>query len=287
MTKAERMADTRANETPEERRARQQTDAIAHAAARDNEMAATKRNWPTHNTLIGEKPGVDFTLGNHTDSIVTSEFLLELNSGGWIYFESMSLIAYIHVMERLEDTDHICKLNSLLELSIERHSTLLKTLYQEVLDDNDLQEVKKWMGETEDRQKMNRKEAVFEWFATNDFISLEDRKSKLPKPWLDSLVGLNLEVPFNPGKIDRIDYTSKDGKLYIYKSGGVDYPVTYSTVKKYNSDKNLDLPKDEPYIDSALNVRCEETLQRLRKLDGKYHSTIVISFACRSIILFL
>lgn len=110
---------------------------------------------------------------------------------------------------------------------------------------------------------MTFEKAILEWYATNDIISLEDRKSTLPVPWLESYVGLQLEVPSNPGKIDRIDYTSKERKFYIYKSDGVDYPVTYSTVKKY-SDKNLDLPQDEPYINLAFNVRCETTLQELR-----------------------
>ena len=82
-------------------------------------------------------------------------------------------------MNRLEEADDSCisKLNGLLELNIERYSTLYKTLYQEVLDDNDLKQVCKWKSQTEHRQLMNRKEAVLEWFAMTDSISLDDCKA--------------------------------------------------------------------------------------------------------------
>ena len=278
MTIAEKMAERRANATGKETQARQEKDAQRHAQVRADTRTAIEESWPTLNTFVGDTPGKDFKMDNHTESVEAAECLLELNSGDWLSWESEYFIAYIHVMSRLEEACK-CKLNSLLELSIRRHSTLLKTVYQDVFDEDDMSEVYKWQSQTEERQLRKDEEAVLEWFATNDAISLEDRKAKLPKPWLESLVGLELEVPSNPGKIDRIDYTSKDGQLYIYKSGGIDYPITYSTVKKYNSDKNLDLPEVEPYINLAFNVRCDQTIQELRKLDGKaiYYC---LCFAC-------
>jgi len=142
-------------------------NAKSMANTRADKKNASVHNWPRMDTLLGETPGKDYKVQYHTDDVMAALYLLHLESGGWMYRESMWLIAYLHVMKRLAEADDSCirKLNGLLELSIERYSTLYKTLYQEVLDDNDLKQVCKWKGQTEHRQLMDRKEAVLEWFA--------------------------------------------------------------------------------------------------------------------------
>jgi len=194
---AKSMAQVRANETPEETRARLDKVANRSAQTRSDKKTAIEERWPTCSTLQGEKPGKDYKLERHTDNVETTLHLFHLESGGWKERESEWLIAYLHVMKRLAEADDSCisKLNGLLELSIKRYSTLYKLLYQEVLDDNDLKQVCKWKSQTEHRQLMNRKEAVLEWFATTDSISLDDCKAENGIFNCRSLVGLLLKVP--------------------------------------------------------------------------------------------
>lgn len=255
-----------ANETPKKRHERQAKDAEQKAGKRAADKAASIQ--PTLDNMVSDVPGNDYDFETFTEDPISACRLFGVNSGGWAEFGSKRLIAFVHVMNRLldgRDASAIHKLNGLLELSVERYETFAKTTEQ-VFNTDDTKAVLDYQHQVRQNEsrEMDFEEEVLEWYATNDIVSLEDRKSKLPTPWLESLVGLQLEVPSNPGKIDHIDYTSKEGKFYIFKSDGEDYPITYSTVKQYNSDKNLDLPKDEPYINFAFNVRCETTLQELR-----------------------
>jgi len=280
-------AQSRANETPEETRARQEDDAQRHAQVRTNTRTAIEESWPTLNTFVGDTPGKDFKMDNHTESVEAAECLLELNSGDWLSWESECLIAYIHVMSRLEETCK-CKLNSLLELSIRRHSTLLKTVYQYVFDEDYMSEVYKWQSQKEERQLRKDEEAVLEWFATNDSISIDDCSAKVCIPWMESIVGIRVSIPeywFRignkrysksekpwPGKIDRIDYTAKDKRYFIYKcdDDGKDYPMIYEDVYSYQDDfSRCTLPREPPHIDNEFNMRCDQTMQELQKLDGK------------------
>jgi len=248
-TAKERKRKQIANETSKKRRERQANDAKQRAQARAVKRAAGIQ--PTLDNMISDVPGSDYNFESFTEVPISARRLFGVNSGGWAEFGPKRLIAFLHVMDRLldrKDTSAIHKLNSLSELSVERYETFSKTTEQ-VFNLKDTKAALDYQHQVknDESREMNFEEAVLEWYATNDAISLEYRKAMLPKPWLESLVGLELEVPFNPGKIDRIDYTSKDGKFYIYKSGGVDYPTSYSTVKKY-SDKNLNLSKDEPIL---------------------------------------
>jgi len=287
MTRAEKEADRRANATEEETQSRQEKDAQRHAQVRTNTRTVIEESWPTLNTFVGDTPGKDFKMDNHTESVEAAECLLELNSGDWLSWESEYLIAYIHVMSRLEEACK-CKLNSLLELSIRRHSTLLKTVYQYVFDEDDMSEVYKWQSQKEERQLRKDEEAVLEWFATNDSISIDDCSAKVCIPWMESIVGIRVSIPeywFRignkpysrsekpwPGKIDRIDYTAKDKRYFIYKcdDDGKDYPMIYEDVYSYQDDfSRCTLQREPPHIDNEFNMRCDQTMQELQKLDGK------------------
>ena len=264
---------------------------------RADRKTAIEERWPTYSTLQGEKPGKEYKLERHTDNVETAVHLFHLESGGWMYRESEWLVAYLHVMKRLEEADDSCisKLNSLLELSIERYSTLYKTLYQEVLDNNDMKQVCKWKSQTEHRQLMNRKEAVLEWFATTDSISLDDCKAENGIFNCRSLVGLKLKVRAHwwngcsgnrlwRCEVESIDFHDAAERYFTIKCLDHDpgdphqekrYQMAYEAICEYadheqDNFSRFNLPREPvPYIDSALNIRCEETLKELRKLDGK------------------
>jgi len=302
---ARRHAQVRANETEEETLTRQEDDAQRHAQVRADKKNAIAHKWPTLDTLLGDTPGKDYKVEFHTEDVTAALFLFYLETGGWMYRESMWLIAYIHVIRRLKDEDDIRRLSNLLELCVERHLSLQKVLYQAVLDDNDLKQVCKWKGETEERQLMDKKEAVLEWFATSDDpISLDDRKAKICAPeevdteernkLIESLVGLHLKVPAYWWKehsdlelwkceVDSINLEEKEGRYFNIKCLDHDpsdpyqeqrYEMAYIDVKKYADREHPEysdfyLPKtlDESRVDLKFKDRCEKTLQELRKLD--------------------
>jgi len=304
---ATRNTQVRANETEEETRARLDRDAKQHAQTRSDKKTAIAHNWPTLATMLGDEVGKDYKLDNHTDDVTTSLFLFHLKSGEWMFWESEWMIAYIHVLQRL---GVMSKLNSLLELCLERRSTLLKTLYQAILDDNDLKQVQDWIEQDEERLTFTWEEAVLVWFATNDSISLEDRKAKLRAPedieiekknkLIESLVGLYLNVPeywwpeYNGKKewtcvIDSINLEDDEKRYFNLKCLGDPYPdkryeMTYVDVQKYADRKyheysDFYLPKtlDEGCVDLEFNARCESTLQELRKLDESKIFPLLIS----------
>ena len=302
---AKSMAQVRAKETEEETLTRRDKDARQHAQVRADEKAMNVHKWPTLDTLLGDTPGKDYKVEFHTEDVTAALFLFYLETGGWMYRESMWLIAYIHVIKRLKDDDDIRRLSNLLELCVEQHLSLQKVLYQAVLDDNDLKQVCKWKGQTEERQLMDKKEAVLEWFATSDNpISLDDRKAKLRAPeevdteernkLIESLVGLHLNVPAYWWKehsdlelwkceVDSINLEEKEGRYFNIKCLDHDpsdphqeqrYEMAYIDVKKYADREHPEysdfyLPKtlDESRVDLKFKDRCEKTLQELRKLD--------------------
>jgi len=294
-----RTAESRANRSHNKKKEDNAKDAKRHTQVRADEKNASVHNWPRTDTLLGETPGKDYKVQYHTEDVMAALYLFHLESGGWIYRESMWLIAYLHVMKRLAEADDSCisKLNGLLELSIERYSTLYKTLYQEVLDDNDLKQVCKWKGQTEHRQLMDRKEAVLEWFATDDSCSFDDRKAKLRpleeidiekrQMLLESLVGLHLKVPnyWWPGErgekkwtcvIESINLDDDKERYFNLKCLGDPYPdkryeMAYVDVKKYADREHTEfsdfyLPKTlDECVDLEFKARCDKTLQELRR----------------------
>ena len=314
---ATRNAQVRANETEEETWARQENNTKQMARARADKKNAIAHKRPTLHTLLGDTPGKDYKLDNHTDDVITSLFLFHLKSGEWMFWESEWMIAYIHVLQRL---GVMSKLNSLLELCLERRSTLLKTLYQAILDDNDLKQVQDWIEQDEERLTFTWEEAVLVWFATNDSISLEDRKAKLRSPedieiekknvLIESLVGLHLNVSaywwpgWNgekkwPCVIESIKLEDDKERYFNLKCLDHDpndphqeqrYEMAYVDVQKYADRKHPEfsdfyLPKtlDEGCVDLEFNARCESTLQELRKLDeGKIFPLVISLVFCTS-----
>ena len=296
---AKHNAQVRANETEEETLARQENVAKQMARARADKKNVIAHNWPTLATMLGDEVGKDYKLDNHTDDVTTSLFLFHLKSGEWMFWESEWMIAFLHVLQRL---GVMSKLNSLLELCLERRSTLLKTLYQAILGDNDLKQVQDWIEQDEERLTFTWEEAVLVWFATNDSISLEDRKAKLRAPedieiekknkLIQSLVGLHLNVSaywwpgWNGEKksicvIESIDLEDKEKRYFNLKC--LDdpndphhekrYEMAYIDVKKYADREHPEfsdfyLPKtlDEgSVVDLEFKDRCEKTLQELRR----------------------
>jgi len=301
MTRAEKEANRRAKRSRNKKKEENAKQAKGMARLRADKKAMNVHKWPVLDTLLGDTPGKDYKVEFHTEDVTAALFLLYLETGGWMYRESMWLIAYIHVIRRLEDEDDIRRLSNLLELCVEQHLSLQKVPYQAVLDDNDLKQVCKWKGQTEERQLMDKKEAVLEWFATsNDPISLDDRKVKICAPeevdteernkLIESLVGLHLKVPeyWWPGYhgkkewtcvIDSINLEDDEKRYFNLKCLGDPYPdkryeMAYVDVKKYADREHPEfsdfyLPKtlDESRIDLKFKDRCEKTLQELRKLD--------------------
>ena len=297
---AKHNAQVRANETEEETLARQENVAKQMARARADKKNVIAHNWPTLATMLGDEVGKDYKLDNHTDDVTTSLFLFHLKSGEWMFWESEWMIAFLHVLQRL---GVMSKLNSLLELCLERRSTLLKTLYQAILGDNDLKQVQDWIEQDEERLTFTWEEAVLVWFATNDSISLEDRKAKLRAPedieiekknkLIQSLVGLHLNVSaywwpgWNGEKkwtcvIESINLEDEKERYFNIKCLDHDpndphqeqrYAMAYIDVKNYADREQPEfssfyLPKTlDECVDLEFKARCEKTLQELRRYD--------------------
>lgn len=221
-------------------------------------------------------PGVDYDFEAYTEDPIVACRLFGINSVGWAEIVSKRLIAFVHVMNRLldrRDASAIHKLNGLLELSVERYESFSKTTEQVFVMD-DMHSALDYLKNDESRE-MNFEEAVLEWYATTDVISLEDRKATLPKPWLESLVGLRLSTSHGIFILDRVDYSAEDGKYYICKyddeDDNKDYPMTYYNVVEYADHEQpgfsqFHLPK-EPlcvHVDCEFRARCDTTLQELR-----------------------
>ena len=228
-------------------------------------------------TLISDVPGVDFEA--YTEDPIVACLLFGINSVGWAEIVSKRLIAFVHVMNRLldrRDASAIHKLNGLLELSVERYESFSKTTEQ-VFAMDDMYSALDYQRQVKnvESREMDFEEAVLEWYASNNVISLEDRKATLPKPWLESLVGLRLSTSHGIFILDRVDYSAEDGKYYICKyddeDDNKDYPMTYYNVVEYADHEQpgfsqFHLPK-EPlcvHVDCEFRARCDTTLQELR-----------------------
>ena len=289
---AKRNAQVRAKQSVETKKKVNEERAKRDALVRAEERAADVRNHPTLDTRMWEEPGKDISLERHTENPIAAMYLLDVKSGCWIELEHQCLVAYIHVHDRLQKEEAIHKLDGLLQLSVERKETLLKTV-DTIFDYNDRQDAlayKQWIKERDSRD-LEFEEAVLEWFASTESISLDDRKSKL---WnIESLVGLRLNVIQNwwvdedtqksiggtklwPGKIDRVSFNDgTDAKpSFIFKCDDKNYPdgypIEYCDVKKYADKEDpkfsqFTLPEELPciYVDIELKALCDQTLQEL------------------------
>ena len=290
---ADRMANVRANETAEKRRTRLEGDAANKANARARERAKISNSKPTYNTKLWEVPGKDFTLKGHENDVITAQILFHSNSRNPGEPLFIKLVAYQHVIERLRDRGDMCavaKLVELLGLKLERRECLMKTICDVISNELYKSEYLKWEGQTEERQRMVRCECELEWFATTDVVSLDESRTKISIPWIQTLIGLHLIVPgrwWNGGKkedksklwrceIDSINDTDKEEKYFGIKchGDGVRYWIKYETIKMYVDTDHVDypkydLPKKQPSIDQELNARCEQTLRRLKDPNGE------------------
>ena len=302
MTSAERKAASRAKHSDKKKQEVQEKNAAQHSRARAEERAADVSNHPTLDTRMWEEPGKDISLERHTENPIAAMYLLDVKSGCWIELEHQCLVAYIHVHDRLQKEEAVHKLDGLLQLSVERKETLLKTV-DTVFDYNDRQDALAYKQRIKERDSrdMEFEEAVLEWFASTESISLDDRKSKLcsleeielenRKKWMESLVGLRLNVKqywwvdpktlksiggkkLWPGKIDRVTFNDDTKPCFIFKCDDKNYPdgypIEYCDVKKYADKEDpkflqFTLPEEPPciYVDIELKALCDQTLQEL------------------------
>ena len=286
-------SNVRANETAEKRRTRNEGNAANMANVRARERAKISNSKPTYNTKLWEVPGKDFTLKGHENDVTTAKTLFYSKNGSVEEPVYLKLVAYQHVIERLRDRGDMCavaKLVELLGLKLERRECLFKTIFDVIPDELYKSEYLKWEGQTKERQKMNRCECELEWFATTDVVSLDESRTKISIPWIQTLIGLHLIVPgrwWNGGKkedksklwrceIDSINDTDKEEKYFGIKchGDGVRYWIKYETIKMYVDTDHVDypkydLPEKQPSIDQELNARCEQTLRRLKDPNGE------------------
>ena len=299
---AKRNARVRAKQSVETKKKVNEENAKRNALVRAEERAADVSNHPTLDTRMWEEPGKDISLERHTENPIAAMYLLDVKSGCWIELEHQCLVAYIHVHDRLQKEEAVHKLDGLLQLSVERKEALLKTV-DTVFDYNDRQDALAYKQRIKERDSrdMEFEEAVLEWFASTESISLDNRKSKLCsleeielenlKKWMESLVGLRLNVKqywwvdpktlksiggkkLWPGKIDRVTFNDDTKPCFIFKCDDENYPdgypIKYCDVKKYADKEDpkfsqFTLPKEPPciYVDIELKELCDQTLQEL------------------------
>jgi hypothetical protein len=194
-----RHAERRANETPEETRARQQADALQRSEARMKEKDSTRSRWPSDDTTPWMQPGKDYILDLHEESPETTQHLFYDASGKGQDRVSSCNVAYTRVHRRLEKTNNISSLDKLVgfcKIHIEGGKNLFESITLAVPEENIRNEFEQWVNEDENRSILNLHEARFEWFATTNVISLEDCKTRIVTVnWFESLIGLKLIVP--------------------------------------------------------------------------------------------
>ena len=290
---ADKKACQRTNETAEERRTRLERDAARKANARTRERAKISDRQPTYDTKVWESPGKDFTLKGHEQDATTALILFHSKSGNPAEPVYLKLVAYVHVINRLRDREDMCavaKLVDLSGLSLERRECLIKTICDVIPDELYKSEYLKWEGQTKERQRMNRCECELEWFATTDVVSLDESRTKISIPWIQTLIGLHLIVPGHWWKdcdeedksklwrceIDSINDTDKEEKYFGIKclGDGRRYWVKYETIEQFVDTGHVDypkydLPKKQPFINQEFNDRCEQTLRRLKDPNGE------------------
>ena len=328
---AKHSAYTRAKRSETKKQADNAQNAQHMAQVRAEERAQIEHNWPTLDTPGWQVPGKHYSVENHTDDPVAAVYLSHARTGCWLWWELNCLLAYIHVSNRLilkiSDEDSaleaprasakLSKLNGLLEMSVDRGETLLKIM-ETIFDGHDRRRADEYYRERGGFRGIKPDEEVLlDWFVDNDSISLDERKSKLPLPedaaldkrktWMESLVGLRLNVPqfwwidkktgksiggeiLWSGKIDSVCTDNDKGKCSFifkcddkkYKKG---YRIEYCDVKKYAVEEDrtqFSLPKDPPcsYIDSELEAACNRTLEELRKSSKMPLSMLVFCLPC-------
>jgi len=330
-TPAEKKADTRAKRSETKKQADNAKDAKHKAQVRAEERAQIEHNWPTLDTPGWQVPGKHYSVENHTDNPMAAVYLSHARTGCWLWWELNCLLAYIHVSNRLilkiSDEDSaleaprasakLSKLNGLLEMSVDRGETLLKIM-ETIFDGDDRRRADEYYRERGGFRGIKPDEEVLlDWFVDNDSISLDERRSKLPLPedvvldkrktWMESLVGLCLNVPqfwwidkktgksiggeiLWPGKIDSVCTDNDKGKCsFIFKCDDKEYKkgyrIEYCDVKKYAVEEDrtqFSLPKDPPcsYIDSELEAACNRTLEELRKSSKMPLSMLVFFLPC-------
>ena len=290
---ADKKAYQRANETAEKRRTRLEGVAANMASVRARERAKISNSKPTYNTKPWEVPGKDFTLKGHENDVTTAKTLFYSKNGPVEEPVYLKLVAYQHVIERLRDRGDMCavaKLVELLVLKLERRECLMKTICDVISKELYKSEYLKWEGRTEERQRMVRCDCELEWFATTDVVSLDESRTKISIPWIQTLIGLHLIVPGHwwndceeedksklwRCEIDSINDTDKEEKYFGIKchGDGVRYWIKYETIKMYVDTDHVDypkydLPEKQPSIDQELNARCEQTLRRLKDPNGE------------------
>ena len=331
MSPADKKADTRAKRSETKKQADNAKVAKHNAQVRAEERAQIEHNWPTLDIPGWQVPGKHYSVENHTNNPVAAVYLSHARTGCWLWWELNCLLAYIHVSNRLilkiSDEDSaleaprasakLSKLNGLLEMSVDRGETLLKIM-ETIFDGDDRRRADEYYRERGGFRGIKPDEEVLlDWFVDNDSISLDERKSKLPLPedaaldkrktWMESLVGLRLNVPqfwwidkktgksiggeiLWHGKIDSVCTDNDKGKCSFtfkcddkkYKKG---YRIEYCDVKKYAVEEDrtqFSLPKDPPcsYIDSELEAACNRTLEELRKSSKMPLSMLVFCLPC-------
>ena len=207
---AERNATTRANETPEERKYRQDKDADRHRSSYIAECIPP----PTSDTKTYEVPGEDYSLSRHTDSALAAQLLFLFKCVSHREWVIGWLSAYIHVRKRFVekrfvDTKPECikKLDDLYLLGKIHGLTFAEVIVrvfsdEELLTEYDYIDEMRWQYEG---VELSREEAMLEWYMYKDTSSVKDRGKMLPSKeekemekinkWRTHLVGMHLKVP--------------------------------------------------------------------------------------------
>ena len=163
------------------------------AKKRAAEKASIVDNHPTFNTPAFAVPGKDFNVLRHEDDVVTAAALFYFKGSHWREWQYFTLLAYIHVAGRVlnerENEGAVQKLVQLYELSLERRETLMKTASK--VSEGHVNEYFAWKEQTSNRQIMDRDESQIEWLVTSDVVSLDESRTKISIPWIQTLMTLD------------------------------------------------------------------------------------------------
>lgn len=269
MSDAERKAVKYANETPEERRKRQDKDSDRHNSSRFNGGPP-----PTENTKVYETPCRDYGLHHHTYDITTAKLLFLVKCGSWSNYLVKWLGAYVFTRDRLmtnhESVSKVKRLDELYLWGVESRLPFTEVV-DRVFTRQERRKAYRRMHvvRREESREVNFQESLLEWFADGDgdTLSLDDRKAKLPKTstveaekmkkWMESLISLCLSVPtfwfkdketgkqlqgdrLWPCEIEDINLDDATERYFIIKCTDEDdpypndrYEMAYVDVKKY------------------------------------------------------
>ena len=262
---------------------------------------------PTLDTKIWETPGKDFEMGDHTSDPNTSMVKYLINSGLLVEIEPELLVAYKHkrkALLKIGDVSSLRKIDSLFELSVRRCEPFLKTIGLVFGSDGSMDNVcayRESIKKNESRCILFT-EALFDWYANVDCVSLDDRITRLRESediesdknkrnnWLESLVGLRLRVPEYWWKelrgrkswmcqIDSVSPGDETGRFFVIRCVDHDpndphqekrYKMAYIDVERYADREHpgfssFYLPEKpyEVYVDLDFKARCERTVREL------------------------